>query len=64
MTNKIIYEPPESDTIRHIAREVSVNLARQENDESYAQQVVIDGLTDYLRMMSELLAKHMNKQAN
>ena len=64
MSNKrIVYHSPKNETLQRFAKEVSAKLAQQQNDQRYADQEVIDGLADFLKVVSELLVKHLNSHA-
>ena len=64
MTNKVIYQPLQRKLLRGFAHEVGVRLADQQNDVRYADQDVVDGLADFLRILTDLLVKQLNAQAD
>lgn len=64
MTQKIVYQPLKSETLRHFAREVGTKLAEQQNDGRYADPEIIDGLADFLKIVSDMLIAKLNRQSD
>lgn len=64
MTKQIIYQPLKGDSVRRFAGDVGTKLAAQLNDARYADQEVVDGFANFLKIVSDMLVVHLNHQSD
>ena len=64
LNKRIIYQPIKAEVIRRFARTVGAQLAEQQQDERYADQVNVDGLADFLEILNDLLVKNLNSKSD
>lgn len=62
-TKQVIYHPPKPESFRRFARDVGTALAEQQGDVRYVDPAVIDGLAQFLMIVSDLLTIHLNRES-
>lgn len=64
MSKQIIYQPLKGDSVRRFADDVGTKLAAQLDDARYADQEVVDGFANFLKIVSDMLVVHLNRQSD